>query len=152
MFILSLNGIIVKTVSTASYYLSVNSGSSYYNTTYKNISFKIWPVEEKKASAVNYQFFDTSDTQITALAKSGVEITEGSTVASLSGVTIPSYVNATYYTDAAFTSESEVDGTSTPEADKTYYVKTRYKSGMPFVLGGTYFALGNGSNYLYNRD
>ena len=28
MFILSLNGIIVKTVSTASYYLSVNSGSS----------------------------------------------------------------------------------------------------------------------------
>ena len=150
MFILSLNGIIVKTVSTASYYLSVNSGSSYYNTTYKNISFKIWPVEEKKASAVNYKFFDTSDTQITALAKTGVAITEGSTVASLSGVTIPSYVNATYYTDAAFT--SEVAGTSTPEADKTYYVKTRYKSGMPFVLGGTYFALGNGSNYLYNHD
>lgn len=150
MFILSLNGIIVKTVSTASYYLSVNSGSSYYNTTYKNISFKIWPVEEKKASAVNYKFFDTSDTEITALAKTGVAITEGSTVASLSGVTIPSYVNATYYTDAAFT--SEVAGTSTPEADKTYYVKTRYKSGMPFVLGGTYFALGNGSNYLYNHD
>ena len=150
MFILSLNGIIVKTVSTASYYLSVNSGSSYYNTTYKNISFKIWPVEEKKASAVNYKFFDTSDTQITALAKTGVAITEGSTVASLSGVTIPSYVNATYYTDAAFT--SEVAGTSTPEANKTYYVKTRYKSGMPFVLGGTYFALGNGSNYLYNHD
>ena len=59
-------------------------------------------------------------------------------------------MNATYYTDAAFT--SEVAGTSTPEADKTYYVKTRYKSGMPFVLGGTYFALGNGSNYLYNHD
>ena len=77
-------------------------------------------------------------------------ITEGSTVASLSGVTIPSYVNATYYTDAKFT--SDVAGTSAPEADKTYYVKTRYKSGMPFVLGGTYFALGNGSNYLYNHD
>ena len=150
MFILSLDNIIVKTASTASYIVSVNSSSSYYNTTYKNISFKIWPVEEKKASAVNYKFFDTSDTEITALAKSGVEITEGSTVASLSGVTIPSYVNATYYTDAAFT--SEVAGTSTPEADKTYYVKTRYKSGMPFVLGGTYFALGNGSNYLYNHD
>ena len=151
MFILSLNGIIVKTVSTASYYLSVNSGSSYYNTTYKNISFKIWPVEEKKASAVNYKFFDTSDTEITALAKNGVAITERSTVASLSGVTIPSYVNATYYTDAAFTFESKVAGTSTPEANKTYYVKTRYKSGMPFVPGGTYFALGNGSNYLYNH-
>ena len=149
MFILSLDNIIVKTASTASYIVSVNSSSSYYNTTYKNISFKIWPVEEKKASAVNYKFFDTSDTEITALAKSGVEITEGSTVASLSGVTIPSYVNATYYTDAAFT--SEVAGTSTPEANKTYYVKTRYKSGMPFVLGGTYFALGNGSNYLYNH-
>lgn len=150
MFILSLDNIIVKTASTASYIISVNSSSSYYNTTYKNISFKIWPVEEKKASAVNYKFFDTSDTEITALAKSGVEITEGSTVASLSGVTIPSYVNATYYTDAAFT--SEVAGTSTPEANKTYYVKTRYKSGMPFVLGGTYFALGNGSNYLSNHD
>lgn len=152
MFILSLNGIKVKTLSANSYRLSVNSSNSNYNATYKNISFKIWPVEEKKASAVNYQFFDTSDTQITALAKTGVAITEGSTVASLSGVTIPSYVNATYYTDAAFTSESEVAGTSTPEADKTYYVKTRYKSGMPFVLGGTYFALGNGSNYLYNHD
>ena len=150
MFQLSLNNIIVKTVSKTSYFLSVNSNSTYYNSTYKNISFKIWPVEEKKASAVNYKFFDTSDKEITALAKNGVAITEGSTVASLSGVTIPSYVNATYYTDAAFT--SEVAGTSTPEADKTYYVKTRYKSGMPFVLGGTYFALGNGSNYLYNHD
>ena len=145
MFILSLNNIIVKTASTASWVISIKNSS-----TYKNISFKIWPVEEKKASAVNYKFFDTSDAEITALAKSGVAITEGSTVASLSGVTIPSYVNATYYTDAAFT--SEVAGTSTPEADKTYYVKTRYKSGMPFVLGGTYFALGNGSNYLYNHD
>ena len=148
MFQLSLNGTIVKTGGTASWVISINS--KYYNTTYKNISFKIWPVEEKKASAVNYKFFDTSDKEITALAKNGVAITEGSTVASLSGVTIPSYVNATYYTDAAFT--SEVAGTSTPEADKTYYVKTRYKSGMPFVLGGTYFALGKGSNYLYNHD
>ena len=150
MFILSLNGIIVKTLNIYSYYLSVNNSNSYNYNNYKNISFKIWPVEEKKASAVNYKFFDTSDTEITALAKSGVAITDGSTVASLSGVTIPSYVNATYYTDAAFT--SEVAGTSTPEANKTYYVKTRYKSGMPFVLGGTYFALGNGSNYLYNHD
>lgn len=151
MFILSLNGIEVKTMSANSYRLSVNSGNSNYKT-YKNISFKIWPVEEKKASAVNYKFFDTSDTEITALAKNGVAITERSTVASLSGVTIPNYVNATYYTDAAFTSESKVAGTSTPEANKTYYVKTRYKSGMPFVPGGTYFALGNGSNYLYNHD
>ena len=149
MFILSLNGIIVKTLNIYSYYLSVNNSNSNNYNNYKNISFKIWPVEEKKASAVNYKFFDTSDTQITALAKNGVAITEGSTVASLSGVTIPNYVNATYYTDAAFT--SEVAGTSTPEANKTYYVKTRYKSGMPFVLGGTYFALGNGSNYLYNH-
>lgn len=147
MFVLSLGGTVLKTTGATSCYVSVKGLSSY-----KNISFKIWPVEEKKASAVNYKFFDTSDTEITALAKTGVAITGGSTVASLSGVTIPSYVNATYYTDAAFTSESKVAGTSTPEADKTYYVKTRYKSGMPFVLGGTYFALGNGSNYLYNHD
>lgn len=147
MFVLSLGGTVLKTTGATSCYVSVKGLS-----TYKNISFKIWPVEEKKASAVNYKFFDTSDTQITALAKNGVAITEGSTVASLSGVTIPSYVNATYYTDAAFTSESKVAGTSTPEANKTYYVKTRYKSGMPFVLGGTYFALGNGNNYLYNHD
>lgn len=147
MFVLYLGEKVLKTTGATSCYVSVKDGTGY-----KNISFKIWPVEEKKASAVNYKFFDTSDTEITALAKNGVAITESSTVASLSGVTIPSYVNATYYTDAAFTSESEVDGTSTPEADKTYYVKTRYKSGMPFVLDGTYFALGNGSIYLYNHD
>ena len=145
MFVLSFDGKVLKITGSTSCYVSVKGSS-----TYKNISFKIWPVEEKKASAVNYKFFDTSDTEITALAKSGVAITGGSTVASLSGVTIPSYVNATYYTDAKFT--SEVAGTSTPEADKTYYVKTRYKSGMPFVLDGTYFALGNGSKYLYNHD
>lgn len=145
MFVLYFDGKVLKTTGKTSCYVSVKGSSTYID-----ISFKIWPVEEKKASAVNYKFFDTSDTEITALAKSGVAITEGSSVASLSGVTIPSYVNATYYTDAAFT--SEVAGTSTPEANKTYYVKTRYKSGMPFVLGGTYFALGKGSNYLYNHD
>lgn len=127
----------------------VSASSDYAN----NLAYyNIYEIVESAAASVSYKFFDTSDTEITALAKTGVEITGGSTVASLSGVTIPNYVNATYYTDAAFTSESEVVGTSTPEADKTYYVKTRYKSGMPFVLGGTYFALGKDSNYLYNHD
>ena len=144
-FSISLDGNRLNGVSKTSNFVS--AGSSYAN----NLAYyNIYEIVESAAASVSYQFFDTSDTQITALAKSGVAITEGSTVASLSGVTIPSYVNATYYTDAAFT--SEVAGTSTPEADKTYYVKTRYKSGMPFVLGGTYFALGNGSNYLYNHD
>lgn len=144
-FAISLNGNRLNGVSKTSQYVSVDSKYSS-NLAYYNI----YEIIESAAASVNYKFFDTSDTEITALAKNGVAITEGSTVASLSGVTIPSYVNATYYTDAAFT--SEVAGTSTPEADKTYYVKTRYKSGMPFVLGGTYFALGNGSNYLYNHD
>ena len=146
-FSISLDGKRLNVLSKSSH---IVSGDSKYanNLSYYNI----YEIVESAAASVSYKFFDTSDKEITALAKSGVEITEGSTVASLSGVTIPSYVNATYYTDAAFTSESEVAGTSTPEADKTYYVKTRYKSGMPFVLGGTYFALGNGSNYLYNHD
>ena len=144
-FSISLDGNRLNGVSKTSQYVSAGSGYAN-NLAYYNI----YEIVESAAASVSYQFFDTSDTQITALAKTGVAITEGSTVASLSGVTIPSYVNATYYTDAAFT--SEVAGTSTPEADKTYYVKTRYKSGMPFVLGGTYFALGNGSNYLYNHD
>lgn len=141
-FYISLEGKRLNGVSATSHFVSVNypDNFAYYN---------IYEIVESAAASVSYKFFDTSGTEITALAKNGVEITEGSTVASLSGVTIPSYVNATYYTDAAFT--SEVAGTSTPEADKTYYVKTRYKSGMPFVLGGTYFALGNGSNYLYNH-
>ena len=143
-FSISLDGNRLNGVSKTSQYVSAGSGYAN-NLAYYNI----YEIVESAAASVSYQFFDTSDTEITALAKTGVEITEGSTVASLSGVTIPSYVNATYYTDAAFT--SEVAGTSTPEADKTYYVKTRYKSGMPFVLGGTYFALGNGNNYLYNH-
>ena len=144
-FSISLDGKRLNVLSKTSHYVSGDSkyanNLSYYN---------IYEIVESAAASVSYKFFDTSDKEITALAKNGVAITEGSTVASLSGVTIPSYVNATYYTDAAFT--SEVTGTSTPEANKTYYVKTRYKSGMPFVLGGTYFALGNGSNYLYNHD
>ena len=143
-FSISLDGNRLNGVSKTSNFVS--AGSSYAN----NLAYyNIYEIVESAAASVSYQFFDTSDTEITALAKNGVAITEGSTVASLSGVTIPNYVNATYYTDAAFT--SEVAGTSTPEANKTYYVKTRYKSGMPFVLGGTYFALGNGSNYLYNH-
>ena len=144
-FSISLDGNRLNGVSKTSQYVSAGSGYAN-NLAYYNI----YEIVESAAASVSYKFFDTSDTEITALAKSGVAITEGSTVASLSGVTIPSYVNATYYTDAAFT--SEVAGTSTPEANKTYYVKTRYKSGMPFVLGGTYFALGKGSNYLYNHD
>lgn len=145
-FSISLDGNRLNGVSKTSNFVS--AGSSYAN----NLAYyNIYEIVESAAASVSYQFFDTSDKEITALAKTGVEITGGSTVASLSGVTIPSYVNATYYTDAAFTSESKVAGTSTPEADKTYYVKTRYKSGMPFVLGGTYFALGNGSTYLYNH-
>lgn len=144
-FAISLNGNRLNGVTKTSQYVS--AGSSYSsNLAYYNI----YEIIEAAAASVNYKFFDTSDTEITALAKTGVTITEGSTVAGLSGVTVPSYVNATYYTDAAFT--TEVAGTSTPEADNTYYVKTSYKSGMPFVLGGTYFALGNGSNYLYNHD
>lgn len=144
-FYISLEGKRLNGVSATSHFVSVNypDNFAYYN---------IYEIVESAAASVSYKFFDTSDTEITALAKTGVAITGGSTVASLSGVTIPSYVNATYYTDAAFTSESEVAGTSTPEADKTYYVKTRYKSSMPFVLDGTYFALGNGNNYLYNHD
>ena len=144
-FSISLDGNRLNGVSKTSQYVSAGSGYAN-NLAYYNI----YEIVESAAASVSYKFFDTSDKEITALAKNGVAITEGSTVASLSGVTIPSYVNATYYTDAKFT--SEVTGTSTPEADKTYYVKTRYKSGMPFVLGGTYFALGNGSNYLYNHD
>ena len=144
-FMIYLEGASLNEVSNNSQYVTASSGYSS-NLTYYNI----YEIIESAAASVSYKFFDTSDTEITALAKTGVTITESSTVASLSGVTIPSYVNATYYTDAAFT--SEVAGTTTPVADKTYYVKTRYKSGMPFVLGGTYFALGKGSNYLYNHD
>ena len=146
-FSISLDGKRLNVPSKSSYFVS-GSSSFANNLSYYNI----YEIVESAAASASYKFFDTSDTEITALAKNGVAITEGSTVASLSGVTIPSYVNATYYTDAAFTSESKVAGTSTPEADKTYYVKTRYKSGMPFVLDGTYFALGNGSNNLYNHD
>lgn len=144
-FMIYLEGASLNEVSNKSPYVTASSGYSS-NLTYYNV----YEIIESAAASVNYKFFDTSDTEITALAKTGVAITESSTVAGLSGVTIPSYVNATYYTDAAFT--SEVVGTSTPKADNTYYVKTRYKSGMPFVLGGTYFALGNGSNYLYNHS
>ena len=90
-FSISLDGNRLNGVSKTSNFVS--AGSSYAN----NLAYyNIYEIVESAAASVSYQFFDTSDTQITALAKTGVAITEGSTVASLSGVTIPSYVNATY--------------------------------------------------------
>ena len=110
--------------------------------------YRIYEIIEPKANQVNYKYYDAAGTPLNETANS-VEITTGGTIENLAN--IPNYVEATIYTDEGLTAEV-ADITATPAAGTTYYVKTRYKSGMPFVLGGTYFALGNGSNYLYNHD
>lgn len=110
--------------------------------------YRIYEIIEPKAAQVNYKYYDATGTALNKTAYS-VEIKTGGTVENLAN--IPNYVDATFYTNEGLT-EEVADITATPVAGTTYYVKTRYKSGMPFVLGGTYFALGNGSIYLYNHD
>lgn len=141
-FVIKLEGVSLNEVSSTSQYVnasSTNTYQSYYN---------IYEINEAKADQVNYKYYDAAGTALNETAYS-VDIKTGGTVENLAN--IPNYVDATFYTDEGLTAEV-ADITATPVAGTTYYVKTRYKSGMPFVLGGTYFALGNGSNYLYNHD
>lgn len=140
-FIIYLEGTSLNEASNLSAF--VNALSSNTNQTYYNI----YEINEAKADQVNYKYYDAAGTPLNETANS-VEIKTGGTVENLAN--IPNYVDATFYTNEGLTAEV-ADITATPAAGTTYYVKTRYKSGMPFVLGGTYFALGNGSNYLYNH-
>ena len=134
-------------------WLSLNSAKSIYPaaktpTTDFQTYYKIYEIIEPKANQVNYKYYDAASTSLNETAES-VEITTGGTIENLAN--IPNYVEATFYTDEGLTAKVD-DVTASPAAGTTYYVKTRYKSGMPFVLDGTYFALGNGSYYLYNHD
>ena len=141
-FIIYLEGTSLNEVSNISQYvnaLSSNTNQSYYN---------IYEINEAKADQVNYKYYNAAGTALNETAYS-VDIKTGGTIENLAN--IPNYVDATFYTNEGLTAEVP-NVTATPAAGTTYYVKTRYKSGMPFVLGGTYFALGNGSNYLYNHD
>lgn len=141
-FVIKLDGVRLNEVSNTSVYvnaLSTNTYHSYYN---------IYEINEAKAAQVNYKYYDAAGKALNETAYS-VDIKTGGTIENLAN--IPNYVEATFYTNEGLTAEVP-DVTATPAAGTTYYVKTRYKSGMPFVLGGTYFALGNGSNYLYNHD
>lgn len=141
-FIIYLEGVSLNEVSNISQFvnaLSSNTNQSYYS---------IYEIIEPKAAQVNYKYYDAAGTPLNETAYS-VEVTTGRTIENLAN--IPNYVEATFYTDEDLTAKV-ADVTASPAAGTTYYVKTRYKSGMPFVLGGTYFALGNGSNYLYNHS
>lgn len=135
-------------------WLSLNSSTSKYPAAKQapiqnyQTYYKIYEINEAKADQVNYKYYDATGTALNETAYS-VDIKTGGTVENLAN--IPNYVDATFYTNEGLTAEVP-DVTATPAAGTTYYVKTRYKSGMPFVLDGTYFALGNGSNYLYNHD
>lgn len=129
--------------STSKYPAAKQAPIQNYQTYYK-----IYEIIEPKADQVNYKYYDAAGTPLNETANS-VEIKTGGTIENLAN--IPNYVDATFYTNEGLTAEV-ADITATPAAGTTYYVKTRYKSGMPFVLDGTYFALGNGSNYLYNHD
>ena len=143
-FIIKFDGQNLNVESTKSMFLNAAPTKYRSNTGY----YRIYEIIEPKANQVNYKYYDAAGTPLNETANS-VEIKTGGTVENLAN--LPNYVDATFYTNEGLTAEVP-DVTATPAAGTTYYVKTRYKSGMPFVLGGTYFALGNGSNYLYNHD
>ena len=143
-FIIKFDGQNLNVESVYSAFLNADPTKYRSNTGY----YRIYEIIEPKAAQVNYKYYDATGTALNKTAYS-VEIKTGGTVENLAN--IPNYVDATFYTNEGLT-EEVADITATPVAGTTYYVKTRYKSGMPFVLGGTYFALGNGSIYLYNHD
>ena len=143
-FVIYFGGIWLSLNSSTSKYPAAKQAPTRDYQTY----YKIYEIIEPKADQVNYKYYDAAGTPLNETANS-VEIKTGGTVENLAN--IPNYVDATFYTNEGLTAKV-ADVTATPAAGTTYYVKTRYKSGMPFVLGGTYFALGNGSNYLYNHD
>lgn len=143
-FIIKFDGQNLNVESVYSAFLNAAPTKYRSNTGY----YRIYEIIEPKADQVNYKYYDAAGTALNETAYS-VAITTGGTVENLAN--LPNYVDATFYTNEGLTAEVP-DVTATPAAGTTYYVKTRYKSGMPFVLGGTYFALGNGSNYLYNHD
>ena len=143
-FVIYFNNIWLSLSSSSSIYPTAKQAPTQNFQTY----YKIYEIIEPKADQVNYKYYDAAGTALNETAYS-VAITTGGTVENLAN--LPNYVDATFYTNEGLTAEVP-DVTATPAAGTTYYVKTRYKSGMPFVLGGTYFALGNGSNYLYNHD
>lgn len=143
-FIIKFDGQNLNVESTKSMFLNAAPTKYRSNTGY----YRIYEIIEPKAAQVNYKYYDAAGTPLNETAYS-VEVTTGGTIENLAN--IPNYVEATFYTDEGLTAKVD-DVTASPAAGTTYYVKTRYKSGMPFVLGGTYFALGNGSNYLYNHD
>lgn len=142
-FIIKFDGQNLNVESVYSAFLNADPTKYRSNTGY----YRIYEIIEPKADQVNYKYYDAAGTALNETAYS-VEIKTGGTVENLAN--IPNYVDATFYTNEGLTAEVP-DVTATPVAGTTYYVKTRYKSGMPFVLGGTYFALGNGNNYLYNH-
>ncbi len=143
-FVIYFGGIWLSLNSSTSKYPAAKQAPTRDYQTY----YKIYEIIEPKADQVNYKYYDAAGTPLNETANS-VEIKTGGTVENLAN--IPNYVDATFYTNEGLTAKV-ADVTATPAAGTTYYVKTRYKSGMPFMLGGTYFALGNGSNYLYNHD
>ena len=142
-FIIKFDGQNLNVESVTSVFLNASPTKYRSNTGY----YRIYEIIEPKADQVNYKYYDAAGKALNETAYS-VDIKTGGTVENLAN--IPNYVDATFYTNEGLTAEV-ADITATPVAGTTYYVKTRYKSGMPFVLGGTYFALGKDSNYLYNH-
>lgn len=118
-----------------------NSHSAYinYNKDKNNnpsvLYFEIYEIAETKATFNYYQ--GTSETHYASVTKN---VVSGNTIAGLANV--PAYLTATYYDG-----KSEVKGTESAVAGKTYSVRTNYPDDLPFVIDGTtYFSLGSDIN------
>lgn len=112
----------------------VSYSSSYSSVLY----FEIYEIAETKTQATFNYYQGSSATPYASEVTKDVEKT--STIAGLANV--PPYLIATYYDG-----DSQVVGSTTAEAGKTYTVRTRYPDDLPFVIdGATYFSLGSDIN------
>lgn len=114
---------------------SYSTGSSAYinyskHTNPSVLYFEIYEIAETKATFNYYQ--GESKVPYASVTKN---VVSGNTIAGLANV--PAYLTATYYDG-----KSEVKGTESAVAGKTYSVRTNYPDDLPFVIDGTtYFSL-----------
>lgn len=106
--------------------------------------FKLYAMEPAGAEASFHYYEDDNLLNATAVK---AEVDGKKTVAELSKV--PSYLNATYYSDEEM--DTEVDPATIAEAHD-YYVATEYPADFILKTDGSFFALTDGNYMLFSKD
>ena len=137
-------------IKLGNYYIEQQSGSSAFSldasTRLSSTHFKLYAMEQAGAEA-SFHYYNGGVLLNPKAEKAEIDGTK--TVADLSKV--PSYLEATYYSDEAMTTEAEVDPASVADAND-YYVATEYPADFILKTDGSFFALTDGNYMLFSKD